>query len=181
MPGSRNYKTRISASNLDELVKYDPSTITLEGLPSFDLDLRRYTDKTKSSLNVYFGKGRLNRSSGKITPRPWYEVALIATADTIREPAYPRGNFDAYTDDGLIIPMSANGANNKNIQSRGGLVIFGMWLKQKLQNAGALIPLTPVSDDTLDAYGRSHITFYKFGENKYYMDFSVNDEDEVYS
>jgi len=181
VPGSAKYKQRISFSTLDELQRYNPSSISTEGLDYFELDLTRYTDKSKSSLNVYFGEGRLNRASGKITPRPWYEVALIAPANVIRSSAYPHGHFDAYTDDGYIIPMAANGDNDKNIQSRGHLTIFGMWLKRKLQKNGALIPLTPVTQDTLDAYGRKNIRFYKITDGKYYVDFSLSkhNDDEI--
>lgn len=48
-----------------------------------------------------------------------------------------------------------------------------MWMKTKLQKSGALVPLTPITLDTLDQYGRSSIRLYKISEGKYYMDFSV--------
>lgn len=178
VPGSNKYRQKLSAQSLDELETYDPSTISTTGLSYFDIDLERYTYNMKSSLNVYFGEGRLNRQTGKITPRSWYELALIATADTIRNPYYPHGNFDAYTDDGYIIPMSTSGDNDKNIQSRGSLKPFGMWLKSRLQNSGALVPLTPITLDTLEAYGRSSIRFYKMAEGQYFMDFGPVDESE---
>lgn len=176
VPGSRKYKQKVSLASLDDLTHYDPSTIHTENLEYFDYNLTRIVDKQKSSLNVYFGRGRINKKTGIIRPRSWYEAALISPADVIRNPLYPKGNFTAFTDDGYVIPMSANGTNNKNIQSKGGLKPFGMWIKNKLQNSGALIPLTPVSLDTLEAYGRTNIRFYKIDEGKYYMDFSVNAE-----
>lgn len=172
VPGSKKYQQRISAKSLEGLRKFDPHAINISALDYFDLNLEKYASMQKSSLNVYFGEGRLNRSTGIITPRPWFEAALIATAETIRNPLYPRGDFDAYTDDGFIIPMSANGANNKNIQSRGSLIPFGMWIKNKLQKSGALKPLTPFTIDVLETYGRSSIRFYKISEGKYFMDFS---------
>lgn len=175
VPGSGNYKEKLSAQSLEELERYDPTTININELGYFDLDLERYADKMKSSLNVYFGEGRLNRSTNKFTPRSWYEIALIATADTIRNPLYPHGHFDALTDDGYVLPMAANGDNDKNIQSRGNLKLFGMWLKSKLQKSGALVPLTPITLDTLEAYGRTKIRFYKLSEGRYYIDFSVSD------
>ena len=46
-----------------------------------------------------------------------------------------------------------------------------MWLKGKLQRAGALTPLTPVTKDTLIDYRNDKLTFYKIKNGKYYMEF----------
>jgi len=171
VPGSRKFKERLSISTLDDLRRYDPYAINTEGLPHFDYSLSRVANNEKSSLNVYFGKGRWTRSTGKVTPRPWYEVELITPSSITSSDIYPKGHFDAYTDDGYIIPMTTNGDYHKNIRSRGGLQILGMWIKKKLQDSGALIPLTPVTQDTLDLYGRENIRFYKIEEGKYYVTF----------
>jgi len=77
------------------------------------------------NLNVYFGKGRLNSTTGITKPRPWYEIELIASNDLNSLPNYPKGDFLAYTDDGLIIPMRTQGDYFKNIRSRNSLQIFG--------------------------------------------------------
>lgn len=169
--GSKEYLKRISLKTLDDLKKYDPATIDKTILQRFEYPLSRIVASEKSSLNVYFGKGRLARSTGKITPRPWYEVELIASVETTRNPLYPHGDFLAYTDDGYIIPMKASGDYSKNIRSRGNLQVLGQWIKGKLQKADALIPLTPVTQETLDKYGNDAIRLYKIKKGEYYMEF----------
>ena len=169
--GSKKYKEKIALKTLSDLKRYDPKGIKPIGYDFFDFPLDRIATKEKSNLNVYFGKGRWARSTGKITPRPWYEVELIAPRAVNSNPLYPQGDFIAYTDDGYVIPMKTSGDYFKNIRSKGNLRILGQWLKGKLQNKGALIPLTPITPDTLDQYGNSSVKFYKIGEGKYYMSF----------
>jgi hypothetical protein len=171
VPGSKKYKKTVSLVTLDSLKRYDPATINTAKLPKFSYPLNRVAEKEKSSLNVYFGKGRLNTKTGHVKPRPWYEIELIANVQLSSNPLYPKGDFDAYTDDGYIIPMRTQGDYYKNIRSKRSLQIFGMWLKGKLQNAGALTPLTPVTNDTLIDYGNDTITFSKIADGKYYMAF----------
>jgi len=169
--GSKKYKERVGLKTLDDLEKYDPKTIDKTKLKNFEFSLERIADKEKSSLNVYFGKGRWSRSTGKIAPRPWYEVELISNKEIHSNPLYPKGNFTAYTDDGLVIPMGTQGDYFKNIRSKRNLKIFGQWIKGKLQKSGALVPLTPITHDTLGQYGSSSIRFYKISEGKYFMEF----------
>ncbi len=171
VPGTNKYKKKVALDSLDALKRYDPNSVDVAKLPRFVFPLERVAEKEKSSLNVYFGKGRLNSKSGIVTPRPWYEIELIANVGLTSNPLYPKGDFDAYTDDGYIIPMRTQGDYNKNIRSKNSLQIFGMWLKGKLQKAEVLTPLTPVTNDTLLDYGNNKITFYKMQNGKYYMEF----------
>ncbi len=171
VPGSKKYKEKVSLVTLDSLKHYDPTSIDISKLPKFIYPLDRVADKEKSSLNVYFGKGRLNTNTGRVKARSWYEIELIANVNMISNPLYPKGEFVAYTDDGYIIPMKTQGTNCKNIRSLNSLLIFGMWLKGKLQKAGSLIPLTPVTKDTLMNYGNNTITFAKISDGKYFMKF----------
>lgn len=170
VPGSSEYRRKIAVT-LDDLQRYDPTTIDKSLYPKFDFPLSRIADKEKSNLNAYFGKGRWSRSTGKIVPRGWYEVELIADSNIRSTPLYPQGQFEAYTDDGYIIPMVTNGDYHKNIRSKNNLKILGQWVKNKLQKNNILIPLTPVTQDTLDSYGRNSILFYKISDGKYYMEF----------
>lgn len=171
VPGSKKYKQKVSLVTLDNLNHYNPKSLDISKLPKFFYPLDRVAEKEKSNLNVYFGKGRLNSKTGHVKPRPWYEIELIANKSLTSNPLYPKGDFDAYTDDGYIIPMRTQGDYFKNIRSKKSLQIFGMWLKGKLQKAGALTPLTPVTNDTLIDYGNDTLTFAKIGEGKYYMGF----------
>lgn len=172
-PGTREYRERLIVTDLSELDRHEFDRAKLSGLQYFDYDLSRISNSMKSSLNAYFAKGRLSRSTGKIAPRGWYEGALIAPVDLISSPLYPHGDFTAFTDDGYIIPLSTRGQNDKNIESKGNLKLLGMWIKTRLQNSGALKEFTPVTEETLDAYGRDTIRFYKIDEAKYFLDFSV--------
>lgn len=169
--GSKQYLDRISLETLDDLKTYDPIEIDKTVLPYFEYPLSRIVTSEKSSLNVYFGKGRWSRVTGKVKPRPWYEVELIAPREINGDPLYPKGDFLAYTDNGYIIPMKTSGDYYKNIRSKGNLQILGQWLKGKLQKRGVLIPLTPVTQETLDQYGNDTLRFYKIRKGEYYMEF----------
>jgi hypothetical protein len=171
VPGTSEYSSKLSLKTLDDLSRYDPATIDKSVLPKFEFPLSRIADKEKSNLNVYFGKGRWSRVSDKVLARPWYEVELIANRKITSNPLYPKGDFTAYTDDGFVMPMKTSGDYFKNIRSRGNLSILGQWIKGKLQKSHALLPLTPVTQDTLDAYGSNSINFYKISDDKYYMEF----------
>ena len=153
------------------LRRYDPTSIQIENLPKFIFPLDRVAEKEKSNLNVYFGKGRWSRSTGKIKPRPWYEIELIASNDLNSQQFYPKGDFLAYTDDGYIIPMRTQGDYYKNIRSKDSLQIFGIWLKGKLEKSGVLKKYEPVNLETLEEYGNDKLSFYKIEEGKYYMSF----------
>lgn len=155
----------------NKLKSYNPQKISLENLPKFEYPLDRVAQKEKSNLNVYFGKGRWSRSTGKVKPRPWYEIELIASNNLNTQPFYPKGDFLAYTDDGLIIPMRTQGDYYKNIRSKDSLQIFGIWLKGKLEKSGALKKYEPVTNDTLEDYGNNKLTFYKIEEGKYFVKF----------
>ncbi len=171
VPGTAKYSENLSLKTLDDLQRYSPSTVDKSKYPFFEFSLSRIAEMEKSNLNVYFGKGRWNRKTGEVKPRHWYEVELIANAEIIQNPYYPKGDFLAYTDDGFIIPMKSSGDYFKNIRSRGSLDILGQWIKGKLQKSGALIPLTPVTQDILDIYGNDTIRFYKLDNDRYYVEF----------
>ncbi len=130
----------------------------------------------KSHLNACFGKGRLQ--NGHVIPRPWYEVELIIGVDTTRLPGYPQtgtseANFEVITDDGWRFACQVQGGNSKNFRSKDDLKTLGKWIKERLQNAGALKIGDPVTAQTLDQYGRNTLTFTKLNEeNLWYLDFS---------
>jgi len=149
-------------SLMAELNRYEPKTINREDLElAFSFPLEHSAKQGKSHLNKYFAKGRVNNRTGIITPRPWYEVELISPKPIREKPDYPIGKFNAYTNDGYIIPMHTSGDYNKNIESRNGLRYFGAWLKGKLEISGALEKPEPFNMDVLSNYGVSEIKFYK--------------------
>lgn len=148
---------------------------TLVGCPRFVVPLAIMAKNEKSSLNTYFGRGRLNRATGKVTLRQWYEIDIIVRKP-VRDRAgdsYPRGKFLAFTDDGLIIPMETQGEYNlwKNMRSLDNLGILGKWLKGKLEKKGCLQKYEFITPEILEEYGNTDLIFYKFGHEKYYMEF----------
>ncbi|MGH7234003.1 MAG: restriction endonuclease PLD domain-containing protein [Candidatus Saccharimonadales bacterium] len=173
VPGSSIYLKRVSLKTLDDLQRYDKSTIDVKNIRPVVIPLARLAETEKSNLNVYFGEGRWNNDRSKVLPRPWYEIEVITQKPVRQNPDYPIGEFEAYTDDGYVIKMytGAESSDYKNIRSKGNLKIFGMWLKGKLQKANALIPLTPVTTETLDLYGNDELRLYKLSDRKYYMEF----------
>ncbi len=171
VPGKKNIILNKVQNQWDSIKSYDPSSIDFSTLPKFIFPLERVASMSKSNLNVYFGKGRLNTSTGKILPRPWYEIELIASNELNSSMNYPKGRFTAYTDDGFIIPMKTQGDNYKNIRSVDSLQIFGIWLKGKLERKGVLKRYQPVTLDTLREYGSSDLIFYKIKDDEYFLKF----------
>ena len=164
-------------SIMNRLDKYDTGSILSSNKEfAFAFPLEYSAKWSKSHLNKYFAKGREDFSTGIVKPRPWYEVELITPKKIRDEGDYPIGDFTAYTDDGYIIPMHTSGSNYKNIESRGGLKLFGAWLKGKLEKSGSLEMFKPFDLEVLDTYGAKELKFYKIiddkmeGEN-YYLEF----------
>lgn len=145
---------------------------------SFEIPLKTYEQAPKSNLNVFFGEGR-RTPNGIIMPRHWYEVELIVPVDIAMRPNYPisqtpEATFDVITDDGWEFSCKISGGNNKNFRSADDLKILGKWIKGRLENAGALRVGEPVSQATLNRYGRSTFTLTKINnQNKWFIDFGV--------
>ncbi len=171
VPGKKKVIETSIQNIWNRILKYNPKEINPSILPKFEYPLSRVAQMEKSNLNVYFGKGRLNTKTGKIIPRPWYEIELIADKSLNSQPYYPKGDFLAYTDDGFIIPMRTQGDYFKNIRSKDSLQIFGIWLKGKLEKKGVLNMYEPVTLDTLEEYGNNKLSFYKIDDGKYYLEF----------
>lgn len=171
VPGKKKIIQKRIANYWGALKRHSLKSTIIAKLPKFEFSLSRIADKEKSSLNVYFGKGRLNSKTGIITPRPWYEIELIAEKNVRSQPEYPQGDFLAFTDDGFVIPMRTQGDYFKNIRSKDSLQIFGIWLKGKLEKSGVLKKYEPVTLDTLIEYGNDKLSFYKINDQKYYMKF----------
>jgi hypothetical protein len=81
VPGKKKVVQKTVENLWKSLERYDSTKIQIHGLPKFEFPLERVAEMEKSNLNVYFGKGRLNTKTGKIIPRPWYEIELIASND----------------------------------------------------------------------------------------------------
>lgn len=178
-------------SEVEESLKIlENPNLILEGVPNVErVSINDIDDKltdTKfdlpvkstpmSNLNIYFGKGRLQK--GHVIPRPWYEVELIIGVEITRQNGYPHAGtddaeFEVITDDGWRFPCQVQGQNSKNFRSKDDLTTLGKWIKERLQNSGSLVVGEPVTEQTLSHYGRKSITFTKLDEpNLWFLDFA---------
>lgn len=122
---------------------------------SFLLELK---SEAKSNLNVTFAKGRENKRTKVIRPRPWYEVEIIVGAKITSQKGYPKGiDFQVVTDDGYKFWCQTSGDYNKNFRSKNDLRILGMWIKGKMEASGALQVGQPVTESILQEFGKRNI------------------------
>lgn len=142
----------------------------------FDIPIK---DTPQSNLNVFFGKGRETKSTGVIKPRHWYEAEIIVSKAITSLNGYPKAqtdsaSFDVITDDGWKFRCKVSGDYSKNFRSEGDLRILGKWLKGRLENAGVLSGITPVTAQELQEYGRCNFSMTKTTiPNLWYLDFKV--------
>lgn len=155
-----------------ELVReFQPSGV------SFELPLKG-DDATRSNLNTYFGEGRRD-ARGIVKPRHWYEVELIVPNSVTSQPAYPQAGaqdstLTVVTDDGWKFNCKISGQASKNFRSEGDLRVLGKWIKGRLEQAGVLKVGEPVTDQTLEDYGRATVTLTKTTDSDIWLlDFSV--------
>ena len=145
---------------------------------SFDIPVKPYEVSAKSNMNVFFGKGREGKN-GLVKPRHWYEIEVIVSKDITSMPGYPKskeeaGAFDVITDDGWKFKCYVGGDYNKNFRSENDLKILGRWLKGRMEEAGVLQVGQPVTQNTLDRYGRSSFSLTRTEvPNLWYLDFGV--------
>lgn len=144
----------------------------------------------KSSLNLHFGKGRENKKTGVVTPRPYYEVEITlkkefwTTSGATKfipnqiEPAF----FWAITDTSEVFECNFHRktltkSDKKPLHETGGEFqstpreALGKYLKNKLINSNCLSFGEPVTQDVLDLYGSQKIKVWKLGQNKLYLSY----------
>lgn len=149
----------------------------------------RVDEQPQSSFNLYFEKGRFNKSKGVYSPRPWYEVEITTTSTEQKGPYYPKsvridpakkareGKFNAFIKQNnkyYKIEMVVHADNGKNISSSvssGGRATLGKIIKGRLEKAGLLKEGDLLTSDILDAYGTDTITLTKISDYDYILDF----------
>ena len=145
---------------------------------SFDIPIKPFEVSPQSNLNVFFGKGRESKN-GLIKPRHWYEVELIVPKTVTTQLGYPQSQtvgavFTVITDDGWSFRCKVSGDYSKNFRSEGDLKILGKWLKGRLENAGVLKVGEPVTNETLQKYGRNTFTLTQTRTpGVWFLDFGV--------
>jgi len=125
--------------------------------------------KPKSSLNIFFGKGRVSQKNFEI-PRHWYEAELIVSKTITQIYGYPKNkSFTVITDDGWKFECETNGDWAKNFRSKKDLQIFGRWIKGRLENYGALKIGEPVNDKVLDKYGTNFMSLFSTANDSIWL------------
>lgn len=111
----------------------------------------------KSNLNTYFGAGKIKN---RYSPRGWYEVELILNKGSEAANLLPKGeSFTVITDDGYSFNLSRQGDYDKNLRSDSNLKILGRWIKGRMENEGALEIGKPITQETIDRFGKSQMVF----------------------
>ncbi len=160
---------KVSLNDLEEIYKSKKDT-------KITIPLKATERHQKSNLNACHGKGRENKSTGTIIPRPWYEVELIVPKEITSHPEYPEKQkvFDVYTDDGWKFKCKVNGDFKKNFRSEGDLTILGKWIKGRIENKGYLNLGEIVTESTLCTYGRNNFDLIKTNiDNTWIVEFGV--------
>jgi hypothetical protein len=150
----------------------------------------------KSHVNLFAGSGRLNRTTGIYLKRPWYEVELGIDIDEVVKlrPYLPnqKEKYKVKLVDDLGNVLNANfkrktgekksektlhetgldfmtGSGNEGDGSKNGRIQLGMFIKDKLIDAGLLRYGELITEDTLDMYGNHFIDFRKIPGLKDYF------------
>jgi NgoFVII restriction endonuclease. len=168
---NHDYVEKVSSSTVAECMSACTNV-------KFDIPIKAGKGHTKSSLNVFNGKGRKGKN-GLVKPRHWYEVELIVGKEITLKADYPKVGtneavFDVITDDGWKFKCKVSGDYSKNFRSENDLKILGKWLKGRLENAGVLKVGELVTEETLNKYGRTTFTLTKTKiPDLWYLDFGV--------
>ena len=133
--------------------------------------LKNIKTQKASNLNLFNGKGRYNKRSGKFEKRDWYEVLLTIPKSITGKTVYPKGSFTVYTLDGFTIKMKTSGDFYKNFGSENDQKLFGKWIKGKLEKSKALKKGQLVNEVTFNKYGNYFLTLTRLKPKHYIMHF----------
>ena len=82
----------------------------------------------------------------------------------------PNGeHFTALTDDGKLLILRIEQSGDKAIATPMSNSLLGEYFRQRLELPNGAF----ITKEDLESYGRTDVTFYKFDEEQFYMDFSV--------
>lgn len=143
-----------------------------------------------SSLNLHFGRGRKNKKTGVITPRPYYEVEVTlqkkfwanSEATKFIPNQIEKAVYWAITDTSEVFECnfhrkSGAKSDKRPLHETGGEFqstpreALGKYLKNKLINSNCLSFGEPVTQNVLDLYGSQKIKVWKLSQNKLYLSY----------
>ena len=136
------------------------NALTTVNGPVVEIPLK--TEK-KSNLNTYFGAGK---TKGRYSPRSWYEVEIIISKTLENRDLLPEsGPFKVMTPEGYMFECERQGDYSKNFRSCHDLRILGKWIKGQMENEGVIQCGQLITQDTLDAFGKSKLVLKKSSED----------------
>lgn len=157
-----------------------PKPLGFRSFPYIDIDLAQDIEKkTRSSLNVCFGRGRWSRTTGVVRPREYFEVEIIVPNQINSSNLYPKGDFLATTSDGYSFEARTQGSYFKNFRSKHDLGILGLWIKGLLLDAGSLDAEIEelVTSETFRHYGNSILRLYRKSPTEVILHFPRDERD----
>ena len=189
--GAIPIKQKESLKQKPEIIKapdgFRPPANILSQPVSFTIPLR---PKPKSSLNITFGKGRIDRKKNIYIPRPYYEVEITIPLKFWRPPLtkFVRNSpkeiveFEAFTDTGMYFPCNFNRKTRDKTDPRplhetsgefqsAPRELLGRFIKDKLIDAGCMNFGDPITDDVLNDYGTNEIKVRKMTGNRLHLEF----------
>ena len=167
-----------------ELIKEAPEDI--ETMPiSFKIPI---PIQDKSSINLTFGAGRLNRNTNIYKPRPYYEAELTIPkemfslnsniANFIDTKKLLKSEFKATTDSGQSFGVNFSPKKaGANLEDSGGdfmsstREVLGKYIKDKLIEAGCMAYGDFVSESILQDYGQTELTITMYADDHMYIKF----------
>ena len=154
-----------------------------------------------SHVNLFAGSGRGNKKTGIYKKRPWYEVELGIGVEEVKSnltPFLPKQKeqykLKLVDDDGNVLNANfkrktggkksektlheigldfMTGTGEKNDRGKKGRIQLGIFIKDKLIDAGLLRYGELITQDILDMYGNHFLEFRKLPDKKdyYYITF----------
>ena len=112
----------------------------------------------KSNLNTYFGAGKIK---GKFSRRDYYEVEIIINKNTPNNKLLPEECCVITEEGGYKFLCGRQGDYLKNFRSQSDLKILGRFIKGLMENAGALEIGKPVTEETLQLFGKRYMVLTK--------------------
>jgi len=132
---------------------------SLKQIETFKIPLKT---QERSSLNVCFSKGRVDRKKTFVRPRSWYEGEIIVSNSITSQQNYPRkSTFKVVTNDGWSFMCKTTGDYSKNFISAKGLSVLGYWLKGNLEEAGVVKYNEKITPEILKAFGTNFVELIK--------------------
>lgn len=160
----RNYSHR-SSGGTQASIGNEPTPFNVNSVESIDVSLLTKRGEIQQKAGLNWGQ-RGNRNPN--------QAYIQLPAEVYRSDFFPKRSihFTVHTDDNktLICTRAQKDEDGQAIHTPHNNSLIGEYFRHRLGLANGAF----ITKKHLERYGRSNVTFYKFDEENYYMDFSVN-------